>query len=137
MTREELVLKARKTTSAEELLSLAKENGVELTEESAKAYYEQIHKNGELSDDELDHVAGGGCYEIGGDRLVVTTINSCGYWRCEVCGGKNQSKGFPETPYHRCKEGGPITQPNLVCGCCKYCSYEKGIWYCNHDAKRK
>lgn len=137
MTREELILKARTVKTAEALLALAKDNGLELTEESANAYFEQINKKGELADDELDHVAGGGCYEIGGDRLVVTTINSCGHWRCEDCGGKNQSKGFPETPYHRCKEGGPITYSSLTCGCCKYCSYEKGIWYCNHDSNRK
>jgi hypothetical protein len=137
MTQEELILKVKGVKSAEELFALAKENGMELTAQSANAYFEQLNKSGELSDGELDNVAGGGCYEIGGDRLVVTTINSCGHWRCEDCGGKNQSKGYPETPYHRCKEGGPITHSNLTCGCCKYCSYEKGIWYCNHDANQK
>lgn len=137
MTQEELILKVKGVKSAEELFALAKENGVELTAQSANAYFEQLNKSGELSDGELENVAGGGCYEIGGDRLVVTTINSCGHWRCEDCGGKNQSKGYPETPYHRCKEGGPITHSNLTCGCCKYCSYEKGIWYCNHDANQK
>jgi hypothetical protein len=137
MTQEELILKVKGVKSAEELLALAKENGMELSAQSANAYFEQLNKSGELSDGELDNVAGGGCYEIGGDRLVVTTINSCGHWRCEDCGGKNQSKGYPETPYHRCKEGGPITHSNLTCGCCKYCSYEKGIWYCNHDANQK
>lgn len=137
MTKEELMLKVKGVKSAEELFALAKENGMELSAQSANAYFEQLNKSGELSDGELDNVAGGGCYEIGGDRLVVTTINSCGHWRCEDCGGKNQSKGYPETPYHRCKEGGPITHSNLTCGCCKYCSYEKGIWYCNHDANQK
>lgn len=137
MTQEELILKVKGVKSAEELFALAKENGMELTAQSANAYFEQLNKSGELSDGELENVAGGGCYEIGGDRLVVTTINSCGHWRCEDCGGKNQSKGYPETPYHRCKEGGPITHSNLTCGCCKYCSYEKGIWYCNHDANQK
>ena len=137
MTHEEMILKVKQAKSAQELLTLAKENGIEMTEESAQAYFEQLNKKGELADDELDNVAGGGCYEIGGDRLVVTTINSWGHWRCEDCGGKNQSKGFPETPYHRCKEDGPITHSSLTCGCCKYCSYEKGIWYCNHDSNRK
>ena len=137
MTHEELILKAREAKSAQEFLSLAKETGVELTEESAKAYYEQIHKKGELADDELDNVAGGGCYEIGGDRLVVTLINSCGRWACQDCGGKDTSGGYPALPFHRCKEDGPITYSNLTCGCCKYCSYEKGIWYCNHNSNRR
>ena len=41
---------------------LAKENNIELTEETAKAYFGQLNPpTGELSDDELDNVAGGGC----------------------------------------------------------------------------
>ena len=45
--------KQRKAKSKEELLALAKENGIELTEESAKAYYDTMHQSGELSDEEL------------------------------------------------------------------------------------
>ena len=58
----ELIAKAKHAKSPEELLALAKENGVELTEESAQAYFNQLNpKTGELADDELDNVAGGGC----------------------------------------------------------------------------
>ena len=58
----ELIEKAKSAKSPEELFALAKENGVELTEESAKAYFEQLNpKTGELADDELNNVAGGGC----------------------------------------------------------------------------
>ena len=63
----ELLAKAKEAKAPEELLALAKENGVELTEESAKAYFEVIHpKAGELSDSELDNVAGGGCQSNSG-----------------------------------------------------------------------
>ena len=56
----ELIAKAKKTATVEELLALAKENQVELSEEDAKMYFELLHpKTGELSDDELDNVAGG------------------------------------------------------------------------------
>lgn len=56
----ELIAKAQKTATVEELLALAKENQVELSEEDAKMYFELLHpKTGELSDDELDNVAGG------------------------------------------------------------------------------
>lgn len=61
----ELVEKAKQTKSAGELAALAKENGVEMTVEEANAYYEKLHSTGELADDELDNVSGGGC---GGDR---------------------------------------------------------------------
>ena len=59
---QELVNKARKAESVEELLALAKENGIELTNEQAKEYFAQLNPTkGELSDDELEDVAGGGC----------------------------------------------------------------------------
>ena len=62
----ELLAKAKEAKTPEELLALAKENGVELTKESAKAYFEAIHpKAGELSDNELDNVSGG----CGGDYV--------------------------------------------------------------------
>lgn len=51
MRYEELVLKAKELKTAQELLAFAKENDFEMTEESAEAYFEQIHKSGELSDD--------------------------------------------------------------------------------------
>lgn len=58
----ELLEKAKQAKSAEELLTLAKENDIELTEENAKAYFEQLNPpKGELSDAELDNIAGGGC----------------------------------------------------------------------------
>ena len=63
-TQEQLT-KAKAAKSAEELLALAKENGLELTEEEAKNYFEQWHKEGELADEELNNVAGGACYSSG------------------------------------------------------------------------
>ena len=62
----ELLAKAKETKTPEELLALAKENGAELTEESAKAYFDRLHpQTSELSDSELDNVSGGGCYSSG------------------------------------------------------------------------
>ena len=50
---EELIAKAKGTKTPEELAALAKESSIDLTEEEAKAYFEQLHpKTGELSDDE-------------------------------------------------------------------------------------
>ena len=58
----ELLEKAKQTKSAEELLALAKENKIEMTDEQAKAYFAQLHPaSGEIADDELENVAGGGC----------------------------------------------------------------------------
>ncbi len=83
---DKLLEKAKDAKSAEELFSLAKENGIELTEEEAKTYFAQINsKKGELTDDELDNVSGGGkCgtiyYE---NRPVISALNSCDLFRRE------------------------------------------------------
>ena len=57
----ELLEKAKTAKTAEELLELAKTENIELTENEAEKYFAELHKNGELSDNELDNVSGGGC----------------------------------------------------------------------------
>ena len=57
----ELIAKAKQAKSPEELMALAKENGIDITEEIANEYFGRLHPAlGELSDEELDNVAGGG-----------------------------------------------------------------------------
>ena len=56
----EIINKAKKAKSVDELISIAKENDVELTAEEAKTYFDQLNANGAVSDDELDLVSGGG-----------------------------------------------------------------------------
>ena len=63
----DLLAKAKETKTPEELFALAKENDVEMTEENAKECFKKLHpQSGEISDDELDTVSGGGC---GGSEL--------------------------------------------------------------------
>ena len=54
----ELMERATKCRTTEELLALAKENGIELTAEQAEAYL-AVYQSGKISDNELDAVAGG------------------------------------------------------------------------------
>ena len=50
MMNEEMIAKAKEAKSVEELITLAKENGIELNEEDAIMYFEQLNaKKGELS----------------------------------------------------------------------------------------
>ena len=58
----ELIEKAKGAASAEELLKLAKAENIEMTAEEAEKAYAQLNQSGELSDDELDNVSGGGCF---------------------------------------------------------------------------
>ena len=64
----ELVAKAKEAKNPEELMALAKENGIDMTEERAASLFEQLNsKTNELSDSELDNVSGGcgGGYDAG------------------------------------------------------------------------
>lgn len=55
--------KAKKCKSVENLLTLAKEDGIELTESEAKNYFAQLNpENGELADSELELIAVGKCF---------------------------------------------------------------------------
>ena len=123
----ELKEKAKAAKSPEEIQVLAKENGMEdFSVDSAKAYYEQFHKEGELLDEELDNVAGGACHTDDG-RMVTTIANFCedGH-RCKKCGRNFIHEGHAPD----CFEG-----PN--CKDCKHMSYEKGLWLCNYEGNRK
>ena len=55
----ELLEKAKMAKTAKELLAMAKAENIELTEEEATKAFAELNKNGELSDEELDNVAGG------------------------------------------------------------------------------
>ena len=124
----ELLAKAKNAKTPEELIALAKENGTEMTEESAEAYYNLLHpQNGEVSDDELDNVAGGGCHN--GGKLVVSVMHYCDEWRCKDDGSQ-------------CDIDGVLVNCNTCrvaayCFSCKYCSYEKGLWLCNNPVNMK
>ena len=89
----EMIEKAKAAKSAEELLELAKENGVEMTADEAKTYFAQLGpKSGELDDDDLDAVAGG----AGG------------------CGDPTNKDLFPENSKLRYKKGScPVCHTNV------------------------
>lgn len=88
----ELIEKAKTAKTAEELLALAKENGVDLTAEEAKVYSAQlIPATGELDDDALDDVSGGGCGG-GSDSSNSSTVDS--KFVTKVCCGCYQTVQF-------------------------------------------
>ena len=55
----ELIEKAKQAKRVEELQELAKAENIELPAEEAIKAFAELHKTGELSDDELGNVAGG------------------------------------------------------------------------------
>ncbi len=55
----EQINKAKQAKSAEELLQMANAENYPMTAEEAQKIFAELHKQGELSDDELTAVAGG------------------------------------------------------------------------------
>ncbi len=100
-----MIENAKACKTEEELLSLAKDNGIEMTEEQAKEYFAKLNPaNGELSDEELDNVSGG-C----GRHTEIILCPKCGYIssadmyadkctcvHCSYTGTKNEFRGAPE-----------------------------------------
>lgn len=80
---DETIAKLKTVGNAEDLLSLAKESGMELTLEQAQSYFNKLNpRSGELEDEELDNVAGGGCgdnYSPGG-RPYVRSNSTCEFF---------------------------------------------------------
>ena len=116
---------ARKAKSPEELITIAEKAGVKLGEEDAIAFLATVTENGEdaseLSDEELDNVAGGYCHDSQG-REIVTLITFCLH-------GEQTVDLYGRTGKKTCSDGGSANPG----GNCSYISYEKGIWYCNYN----
>lgn len=78
MTHEELRQKAKQAKSVEELLEIAKQNNYPLTEEQAKEYFAKLNQSGELTEEELAAVSGGGCKffpdKVGGNHYCKNFV---------------------------------------------------------------
>ena len=59
MFTEEMIAKAKKAASAEELMKLAGQEGITLTAEKAESYFAFLHNEGGIGDEMLEAVAGG------------------------------------------------------------------------------
>ena len=87
--------KAKTAGSAQELLNIAKAEGVAMTEEQAEELFDLFHpQTGELSDNELLSVSGGGCG--GGEKetnykKIHSTDPACIYYQCDRCKGGQYS----------------------------------------------
>ena len=55
----EMIKKAQKAASAEELIQIAMAEGISLSAEDAEKYFSFLHESKELNEDELEAVSGG------------------------------------------------------------------------------
>ena len=84
-----------------------------------------------MSDDELDNVSGGGCR--GDDnRMITTLLSDCEHWKCKKDGSSAPTGRAGYLSFRKC----PKCKCIVRCSNCPYCTYEKGLWLCNHPANR-
>lgn len=110
----------------EELTELAKENGVELSEDEAQDHFDRQNSSGELSDDELDGVAGGVQGRTGNFNNVkfYSDDHCCDNYECRICGSRYLQ--------HYCDFRGLMVMK--ACRNCKYATKRSNEMYiCNLD----
>lgn len=134
MTKEEMAVKAESAKTVEELIDIAKENGIELSEQDAENYL-KMKKTGELSDDSLENVSGGAAYTVIGGYLIVTRYHECERWRCPKCGLAARSCQNGVT-VHICP-GNRDFGTGISCLNCKYQEYRFPYNICTHPDTRK
>lgn len=91
---------AKKTKSAEEIKDIAKANGYEIEDKEANCIFEYLHKNGELTEDDLNNVSGGGCHDSGDNPKYsvgqeVYYENGLGCWlQCVITSVSSTKQSF-------------------------------------------
>ena len=122
MVSKELLEKAKKCTSKEELLELAKQENVEVSDDEINALLESSNK--ELSDEELENVTGGTCYS--GSSFAELGIEP----NCPV--GCIESWYHPviTTAANACSLHSNKNNPPCACSECKYSAWIGITLYC-------
>lgn len=135
---EELLSKAKEAKDEKELSLMAKKEGIDLTEESIKSLYKRLHSEGELNDDDLDSVSGGGCQTKFNNHNFTVVTSGC---RCFM-GRWSDSRMDSDTYYRRSdnimlRETWYSFSSAGTCGSCAYLEFNvrdsaflNGIGYC-------
>lgn len=128
MEMKDIIAKSAKAKSAQELKELAAKENIPMTDEEAAQNFDALQKylsnqhTGELGDDELDSVSGGGC----GSWPMVYQNTTCKEWVCKKCGSRAIDVISTSGINGKCKKCD--TQTN--CPNCKYCSKTQGRYLC-------
>ena len=142
MELKDLMEKAKETKNPKELLALAKEADIEMSPQEAEENFALLNKKGELSDEELDNVAGGGC-DTTVDGKTYTVVSS----------GLDCFTGQYEANYERDGVSEVVAGPLYAkdnsslrftwqkfaylgqCGMCRWLRFKAGTGYCSKSAK--
>ena len=122
----ELITKARKAKSVEELLALAGENGLEMTEKAAKVLYDNLHSSEEMADDELESVSGGGFCSTVSDGFNYITDSISDFFSSDDDDIKKTSAAGGIATCRKCGNQSLVVNPagkNVYQVFCVVCAY--------------
>ncbi len=125
-----LLEKAKRAKSKEELMALAKENSISLADGEAEYYLALLNDPsiyGEVGDDELDDVSGGGCKKTvdGKKHKVVSARTECfngQYYRYNPVIRKGGLRDLWE-----------FWGSDHCCGWCDFLGFKDGVGYCKRE----
>ena len=104
MKYQELLALAKQAKNSDEMCTLAKEKGMELSEEVAKEYFDRIHSSGDISDDELENVSGGKCDEDNPTKPITPEYKKS----CYVCSACYNQFNDTDSMWHHCGAAGTL-----------------------------
>ena len=142
MELQDMMEKAQGAKTPEELLVLAKEADIQMSPQEAEETFALLNKKGELSDEELDNVAGGGCDTTvdGKSYTVVSSGLDCFTGQYEANYERNGVDGVVAGPlYAQDNYSLRFTWQDFAypgqCGMCRWLSFKAGTGYCSKSAK--
>ena len=142
MELQDMMEKAQGAKTPEELLVLAKEADIQMSPQEAEETFALLNKKGELSDEELDNVAGGGCDTTvdGKTYTVVSSGLDCFTGQYEANYERNGVDGVVAGPlYAQDNYSLRFTWKDFAypgqCGMCRWLSFKAGTGYCSKSAK--
>ena len=141
----EMIEKLKAAQSPEVLLDMLKETGIEITAEEAKIYFDYVNgQSGELSDDDLSDVSGGGCKRKSG-KITVTNGCKCfnGHYEnnctwsgmCYEGGTKHYCKSYYREDNKELRGLWSMFcgEKEQVCGTCRWLGFEGCIGVCDRS----
>ena len=121
---------------------LAKEADIQMSPQEAEETFALLNKKGELSDEELDNVAGGGCDTTvdGKTYTVVSSGLDCFTGQYEANYKRNGVSEVVAGPlYAQDNYSLRFTWKDFAypgqCGMCRWLSFKAGTGYCSKSAK--
>ncbi len=126
MLKSELLEKAKRAKSKEELMALAKENSISLADGEAEYYLALLNDpsiHGEVGDDELDDVSAGCKREYFGKKYVVVTSGlKCFNGHYESWENEYNPAAYADTKRGLWRD----FSSDGCCGRCKYLGFTNG-----------